>query len=88
MNDRRSTEPAITERSIRWASTMGGHPTDLDGVRQAHAHGTARIAPGSAPLDRTAREAVESATLITGATLASGAGTGPARGADPSACFD
>jgi dGTPase len=64
----------ISDRTVRWAATMGGHPSEHDAVIQAHAGATARVAPGSAPLDREAREVTEDATLIAGATLARGAG--------------
>jgi dGTPase len=65
---------APNERSRRWASTMGGHPSDREGVRLAHADSVARIAVGTPVLDREAREGREADHLVAGATLASGAG--------------
>jgi len=57
-------------RSLQWAATMDGHHNESV---VAHADSTATIAP-RAPEDRVHREAIEAATLATGATLADGAG--------------
>ncbi len=63
----------LTERARRWAGTMGGHGSQLTGLRQAHGGpvvelGDVRI------LDREAREAAEHDALAPAATRARGAG--------------
>jgi dGTPase len=87
----------LTERSIRWASTMAGYSGP---VRVAHADSSARIAPEpratqhpdvlSTPFDRPAREDAEDALLAPGATRADGAGDrGQVEEPDPwRTCFE
>jgi dGTPase len=61
----------VTERTRRWASTMGGHGTE--DVVVAHADSRATLAD-AAVMTRTAREEREEATLAAEATRARGAG--------------
>jgi dGTPase len=70
----------LTERNIRWASTMAGYAGP---VRVAHADSHARIARQESkgattdwtPFDRTERESSEDALLAPGATRSGGAGS-------------
>ena len=61
----------VTERTRRWASTMGGH--DAEDVVVAHADSRATLADATV-MTRAAREEQEEATLATEATRAHGAG--------------
>ena len=72
------TDPLLTERAQRWASTMEGHPQRglSDAVRTAHADSTAAVDCASV-MDRPAREALEASSLAPGATRAVGAGERP-----------
>lgn len=69
-----------TDRSIEWASTMGGHraesPDDAPpGALTRHAHADSRTDPIlGVRLDRLAREEIEDRLLAPGATRAHGAG--------------
>ena len=65
------TEHDLTDREIEWGATMRGH--QRDGVERAHRDSRACVARGAA-VDREAREAIESATLRSGATRSQGAG--------------
>ncbi len=73
-------QPAASERSLRWASTMAGYSGP---VRLAHADSHARIDRGpstptveaeTSPFGREAREASEEGLLAAGATRARGGG--------------
>jgi dGTPase len=64
-------EHELTEREAEWGRTMRGH--EVDGVERAHADSSASVAAGTA-IEREAREAIEAASLRTGATRANGAG--------------
>ena len=64
-------ENELTEREVEWGATMQGH--QIDGIERAHRDSHAHVAPGMA-VERQAREAIEQATLRTGATLSKGAG--------------
>jgi dGTPase len=67
----------LSDRALRWESTMGGHDPARDfstpPIRTAHA-GAKVLDSAFEPVDRVAREALEAATLAPGATRASGAG--------------
>lgn len=71
---------APSERTLQWAATMSGHVgaepgnAGVDPVVRAHRNSTASVGTGAGVHDRLAREAVEAATLRTGACLAVGAG--------------
>jgi dGTPase len=69
-----STLAGQSERSRRWAATMGGHGSD--GVRTAHADSHALVGTDHpvAALGRDAREDAEDVVLAPGATRARGAG--------------
>jgi dGTPase len=79
----------MTEQSRRWVSTMGGHPSDDQGVRTPHLPAVGF--PGAlGVLDREAREEEEEWLLAPGATRSVGAGTREvAEVADPwRTCFE
>jgi len=66
-----------TSRAERWAATMRGHATEPsgDGPEILLAHGDSTASVGTAPpRDRLAREELEEALLVPGATRARGAG--------------
>ena len=64
----------VPRRSQEWAATMHGH--DVISGDAIHAHSTAQATiAGGVPMGRQAREAIEAATLRSGATLAHGAGS-------------
>jgi dGTPase len=63
-----------TERARRWAATMAGHRSTLEGVRQAHAGVAVAVGPCDI-VDRGAREEAEDKLLAPMATRARGAGT-------------
>ncbi len=71
-----TSERAISERAMRWASTMSGHNSNIGQdalVRLAHCDSNAKVGDLS-PLKREDREAIESLELAPGATRADGAG--------------
>jgi len=68
--------PASTDRARRWAGTMGGHESGVEGLRQAHAGRGAELS-GSAILDRVAREETEDELLAPAGTRSRGAGDRP-----------
>lgn len=68
----------LNPRAVAWARTMGGHADGVGagvsrGVVRAHAGSTASVGVRRV-VSRLEREELERATLIAGATLASGAG--------------
>lgn len=82
-----TVEP-LSERAIRWAGTMSGHP-EPGSLRRAHADSTAWVGTARS-LSRAEREEIEDARLAPGATRAGGAGDRP-RPEDPDpvrTCFE
>jgi dGTPase len=68
VSEERPTAGQPTERALRWAATMGGHPGGAGRVRQAHAGDEQiRLTPAP-PLDRAEREAAEEEALAPAAT--------------------
>jgi dGTPase len=80
--------PDLTERAVRWASTMQGHGADPTAMRTAHADSGAWVGQLT-PLRREEREEAEDHALAPGATRAAGGGDRPlAEEPDPErTCF-
>jgi dGTPase len=69
-------EATLSERARRWAGTMQGHGSSIEGIRQAHGGGAMGVGEFSI-FDREAREAAQNEVLAPGATRSFGSGNRP-----------
>src|SRR5580765_8049998 len=65
--------PGQSARGNQWASTMGGYPSEIPGVRLAHAAAGSPVGDFEI-MGRVAREEFEDSVLAPGATRADGGG--------------